>query len=393
MRKVVIASAVRTPIGSFGGSLSAVPAVELGIVAAKEAIKKAGLTPEQIDEAYIGNVLSAGLGQNVARQVAIGAGIPVEKPAMAINILCGSGLRSVSMAAQLIATGDVDVILCGGTESMSNAPYLNNGQRFGTKMGHYEVIDHMIKDGLTDAFNHYHMGMTAENIAEQWSLSREAQDAFAVSSQNKAEAAQMAGRFVEEIVPVPIKNRKGQITEVDKDEFIRYGATQEDLAKLRPAFKKDGTVTAGNASGINDGAAMVVVMSEEKAISLGIEPLAYIVGHGTAGVDPSIMGYGPVPATKMALEKTGWSIASIDLVEANEAFAAQSLAVVGDLGLNPKIVNVNGGAIALGHPIGASGARILVTLLHEMKRQNVSRGLATLCIGGGMGTSLLIERK
>lgn len=393
MRKVVIASAVRTPIGSFGGSLSSVPAVELGIVAAKEAIKRAGLTPEQIDEAYIGNVLSAGLGQNVARQVAIGAGIPVEKPAMAINILCGSGLRSVSMAAQLIATGDVDVILCGGTESMSNAPYLNNGQRFGTKMGHYEVIDHMIKDGLTDAFNHYHMGMTAENIAEQWSLSREAQDAFAVSSQNKAEAAQMAGRFVEEIVPVPIKNRKGQITEVDKDEFIRYGATQEDLAKLRPAFKKDGTVTAGNASGINDGAAMVVVMSEEKAISLGVQPLAYIVGHGTAGVDPSIMGYGPVPATKMALEKTGWSVSSIDLVEANEAFAAQSLAVVGDLGLNPEIVNVNGGAIALGHPIGASGARILVTLLHEMKRRNVSRGLATLCIGGGMGTSLLVERK
>lgn len=276
---------------------------------------------------------------------------------------------------------------------MSNAPYLNDGQRFGTKMGHYEVIDHMIKDGLTDAFNHYHMGMTAENIAEQWSLSREAQDAFAVSSQNKAEAAQLAGRFIEEIVPVPVKNRKGHVTEVDKDEFIRYGATQEDLAKLRPAFKKDGTVTAGNASGINDGAAMVVVMSEEKALSLGIQPLAYIAGHGTAGVDPSIMGYGPVPATRMALEKTGWSVASIELVEANEAFAAQSLAVAGDLGLNPEIVNVNGGAIALGHPIGASGARILVTLIHEMKRRSVSKGLATLCIGGGMGTSLLIERK
>ncbi len=393
MRKVVIVSAVRTPIGSFGGSLRSVSAVELGIVAAKEAIKRAGLTPEQIDEAYIGNVLSAGLGQNVARQVAVGAGIPVEKPAMAINILCGSGLRSVSLAAQLIATGDVDVILCGGTESMSNAPYVNDGQRFGTKMGHYEVIDHMIKDGLMDAFNNYHMGMTAENIADQWSLSREAQDAFAASSQNKAEAAQVAGRFIEEIVPVPVKNRKGQVTEVDKDEFIRYGATQEDLSKLRPAFKKDGTVTAGNASGINDGAAMVVVMSEEKALSMGIQPLAYIAGHGTAGVDPSIMGYGPVPATKMALERTGWSVEDIELVEANEAFAAQSLAVVGDLGLNPKIVNVNGGAIALGHPIGASGARILVTLIHEMKRRSVSKGLATLCIGGGMGTSLLIERK
>lgn len=393
MKKVVIASAVRTPIGSFGGSLSSVPAVELGIIAAKEAIKRAGLTPDQIDEAYIGNVLSAGLGQNVARQVAVGAGIPVEKPAMAINILCGSGLRSVSMAAQLIATGEVDVILCGGTESMSNAPYLNGGQRFGTKMGHYEVIDHMIKDGLTDAFNHYHMGVTAENIAEQWSLSRDAQDGFAVSSQNKAEAAQMAGKFIEEIVPVPVKNRKGQVVEVDKDEFIRYGATQEDLAKLRPAFKKDGTVTAGNASGINDGAAMVVVMSEEKALTLGVQPLAYIAGHGTAGVDPSIMGYGPVPATKIALERTGWSVGELELVEANEAFAAQSLAVVGDLGLNPEIVNVNGGAIALGHPIGASGARILVTLIHEMKRRNLSKGLATLCIGGGMGTSLLVERQ
>lgn len=393
MKKVVIASAVRTPIGSFGGSLSSVPAVELGIIAAKEAIKRAGLTPDQIDEAYIGNVLSAGLGQNVARQVAVGAGIPVEKPAMAINILCGSGLRSVSMAAQLIATGEVDVILCGGTESMSNAPYLNDGQRFGTKMGHYEVIDHMIKDGLTDAFNHYHMGVTAENIAEQWALSREAQDTFAVSSQNKAEAAQVAGKFVEEIVPVPVKNRKGQITEVDKDEFIRYDATLEDLAKLRPAFKKDGTVTAGNASGINDGAAMVVVMSEEKALTLGVQPLAYIAGHGTAGVDPSIMGYGPVPATKIALERTGWSVGELELVEANEAFAAQSLAVVGDLGLNPEIVNVNGGAIALGHPIGASGARILVTLIHEMQRRNLSKGLATLCIGGGMGTSLLVERQ
>lgn len=391
MRNVVIASAARTPIGSFGGALSGLSPVELGVIAAKAAIERAGITPELIDEVYIGNVLSAGQGQNVARQVAVLAGIPVEKPAMAINILCGSGLRSVSMAAQLIAVGDADVILCGGTESMSKAPYLSTGHRFGSKMGHFELIDHMIKDGLTDAFNHYHMGITAENIAEQWSLTREQQDQFAVASQNKAQAAQEAGRFDDEIVPVVIKGRKGDIV-VNKDEYIRYNATVEDMAKLKPAFKKDGSVTAGNASGINDGAAMLVVMSEEKAKELGVTPLAIIKGFGTAGVDPSIMGYGPVPATHKALEKAGWKVEDIELVEANEAFAAQSLAVVKDLGFNPEIVNVNGGAIALGHPIGASGARILTSLIYEMARRDAKRGLATLCIGGGMGTSVLIER-
>lgn len=391
MRNVVIASAARTPIGSFGGALSGLSPVELGVIAAKAAIERAGITPELIDEVYIGNVLSAGQGQNVARQVAVLAGIPVEKPAMAINILCGSGLRSVSMAAQLIAVGDADVILCGGTESMSKAPYLSTGHRFGSKMGHFELIDHMIKDGLTDAFNHYHMGITAENIAEQWSLTREQQDQFAVASQNKAQAAQEAGRFDDEIVPVVIKGRKGDIV-VNKDEYIRYNATVEDMAKLKPAFKKDGSVTAGNASGINDGAAMLVVMSEEKAKELGVTPLAIIKGFGTAGVDPSVMGYGPVPATHKALEKAGWKVEDIELVEANEAFAAQSLAVVKDLGFNPEIVNVNGGAIALGHPIGASGARILTSLIYEMARRDAKRGLATLCIGGGMGTSVLIER-
>lgn len=391
MRNVVIASAARTPIGSFGGALSGLSPVELGVIAAKAAIERAGIAPEQIDEVYLGNVLSAGQGQNVARQVAVLAGIPVEKPAMAINILCGSGLRSVSMAAQLIAVGDADVILCGGTESMSKAPYLSTGHRFGSKMGHFELIDHMIKDGLTDAFNNYHMGITAENIAEQWSLTREMQDVFAVASQNKAQAAQEAGRFDEEIVPVTIKGRKGDVI-VSKDEYIRYHATVEDMAKLKPAFKKDGTVTAGNASGINDGAAMLIVMSEEKAKELGVTPLATIKGFGTAGVDPSIMGYGPVPATKKALEKANWTVEDIELVEANEAFAAQSLAVVKDLGFNPEIVNVNGGAIALGHPIGASGARILTSLIYEMKRRDAKKGLATLCIGGGMGTSVLIER-
>lgn len=391
MRNVVIASAARTPIGSFGGALSGLSPVELGVIAAKAAIERAGIAPEHIDEVYIGNVLSAGQGQNVARQVAVLAGIPVEKPAMAINILCGSGLRSVSMAAQLIALGDADVILCGGTESMSKAPYLSTGHRFGSKMGHFELIDHMIKDGLTDAFNHYHMGITAENIADQWALTREQQDSFAVASQNKAQAAQEAGRFDDEIVPVTIKGRKGD-TVVSKDEYIRYNATVEDMAKLKPAFKKDGTVTAGNASGINDGAAMLVVMSEEKALELGVKPLAVIKGFGTAGVDPSIMGYGPVPATRKALEKAGWSVEDVELVEANEAFAAQSLAVVKDLGFNPEIVNVNGGAIALGHPIGASGARILTSLIYEMTRRDAKKGLATLCIGGGMGTSVLIER-
>jgi len=392
MREVVIVSAVRTPVGSFGGKLASVSAVDLGTIAAKEAIKRAGIRPDSIDEVIIGNILSAGLGQNVARQVSIYAGIPVETPAMSINILCGSGLRSVSLAAQVIASGGADTVLCGGTESMSNAPYLSTQSRWGAKMGAIEMQDHLIKDALTDAFNDYHMGITAENIADQWHLSREEQDAFAVRSQNRAQKAQEEGKFTAEIVPVEVPNRKGAPTIVDQDEYIRYGATIEGMAKLRPAFKKDGTVTAGNASGINDGAAMIIVMSKEKADALGLNIIATIKGYGTKGVDPSIMGYGPVPATKQALKEAGWRVEDLELVEANEAFAAQSLAVVKDLGLSSDIVNVNGGAIALGHPVGASGARILVTLIHEMEKRDAKKGLATLCIGGGMGTSLLIER-
>lgn len=391
MKKVVIASAARTPIGSFGGAFKNVSAVDLGITAAKEAMKRAGIQPDQIDEVMIGNVLSAGAGQGVARQVSIGSGIPVEVPAMGINIICGSGLRSVSLAAQVIALGDAEVILCGGTESMSGTPFLAPNTRWGAKMGDHAMVDHMVKDGLFDAFNQYHMGITAENIATQWNISREAQDEFAVESQRRAAAAQSAGKFNDEIVPVTIKHRKGDIV-VDQDEYIKKGTTLEKVASLRPAFKKDGTVTAANASGLNDGAAMLVLMSEEKAMELGVVPLATIVNYATVGVDPSIMGYGPVPATKAALQRAGWSIEDIDLIEANEAFAAQSLAVVKDLALNPEIVNVNGGAIALGHPIGASGARILVTLIYEMKKRDAKKGLATLCIGGGMGTSLLIER-
>jgi acetyl-CoA C-acetyltransferase len=390
MRNVVIASAVRTPVGSFGGQFKKVSAVDLGVVAAREAIKRAGISPDHIDEIYIGNILSAGLGQNVARQIAVKAGIPVEKPAMTINILCGSGLRSVTMGAQLIQSGDAEIILCGGAENMTQAPYLNQTQRFGSKMGEIKMVDHMIKDGLMDAFNDYHMGITAENLAEKYNVSRESQDAFAVKSQNKAEKAQAEGKFVDEIIPVVIKDRKGESI-ISEDEYIRKGATVEDLGKLRPAFKKDGTVTAGNASGINDGASMLVIMSEEKALELGIKPLAKIIAHGTAGVDPSIMGYGPVPATEKALKKAGWTVKDLELIEANEAFAAQSIAVMKGLNLDESKVNVNGGAIALGHPIGASGARILTTLLYEMKRQSLHKGAATLCIGGGMGTTVLVE--
>ncbi len=392
MREVVIVSAVRTPVGSFGGVLKTKSAVELGTIAAKEAIRRAKISPETIDEIMIGNILSAGQGQNVARQVAVQSGIPYERPAMALNILCGSGLRAVSLAAQLIRLGDADTILCGGTESMSNAPYLSDNMRFGAKMGDVKFVDHMIKDALTDAFYEYHMGVTAENIAEGWGLTREEQDQFAVTSQNRAETAQRAGRFKDEIIPVDIKDRKKGTVVVSEDEHIRYGATMEGLGKLRPAFKKEGTVTAGNASGINDGAAMLIVMAKEKAEILGVPVLAKIVDYGTAGVDPAIMGYGPVPATKIALERSGWKVEDLDLIEANEAFAAQSLAVVKDLGLDPKLVNVNGGAVALGHPVGASGARILTTLLYEMEKRNARKGLATLCIGGGMGTSLLVER-
>ncbi len=391
MREVAIVSATRTPVGAFGGALKDVTVVDLGVVAAKEAIKRAGIKESDIDEVIIGNILSAGQGQNIARQIAIKAGLPVEIPAMSLNILCGSGLRSVSLAAQIISSGGADVILCGGAESMSNAPYLAMQNRWGSKMGHVQMVDHMIKDALTDAFNDYHMGITAENIAEQWHLTREEQDAFAVTSQNRAEKAQKEGKFADEIVPVVIKTRKGDVI-VDQDEYIKHGVTMDTMAKLKPAFKKDGTVTAGNASGINDGAAMVVVMSLEKAKELGCEVLAVVKGFGTKGVDPSIMGYGPVPATKAALASAGWTVEDLDLIEANEAFAAQSLSVVRDLGLNPEIVNVNGGAIAIGHPVGASGTRILVTLLHEMQKRDAKKGLATLCIGGGMGTTLLIER-
>lgn len=392
MKNVVIASAVRTPVGSFGGALQPLSGIDLGVIAAKEAIKRAGIDPATIDEVILGNVLQAGLGQNPARQVAINAGIPKEVPAMTINKVCGSGLRAVSLAAQLIKAGDAEIVLAGGTESMTNSPYVLPKMRYGARMGDTSAVDVMIKDGLTDAFNGYHMGITAENINDQWSQTREQQDQFAVASQNKAEAAQKAGKFDEEIVGVELKDKKGNVTIIDKDEYIKYGQTMETLGKLKPAFKKDGSVTAGNASGINDGAACLIVMSEDKAKELGIEPLAKIVSYASAGVDPTIMGIGPVPASTKALEKAGLKIEDIDLVEANEAFAAQSCAVVKDLKLDPEKTNVNGGAIAIGHPIGASGARILTTLLYEMKRSGKKKGLATLCIGGGQGTALIVER-
>lgn len=393
MKKVVIVSAVRTPIGKFGGALSSLSAIDLGVVAAKEAIKRAGIRPDMINEVIIGNVLGAGLGQNVSRQVAIGAGIPVEVPAFTVGKVCGSGLRAVSIASQFITLGDDDIVLCGGTESMSNAPYAIPKARWGQRMGDGKLIDTMVNDGLYDIFNKYHMGMTAENIAEQWNISREEQDRFSVRSQNKTEEAQKKGRFNDEIIPITIPQRKGNPIIVKNDEFPKHGTTYEKVAKLKPAFKKDGTVTAANASGINDGASCLIIMSKDKADELGLEYLAEIKGYGTMGVDPSIMGYGPVPAVRKALSRANWKLEDIDLIEANEAFAAQSIAVVRDLGLNSEIVNVNGGAIALGHPIGASGARILTTLLYEMEKRDAKKGLATLCIGGGMGTSLLVERK
>ena len=392
MREVVIVSAARTPIGSFGGSLSGLSAVELGTIAAKEAIKRAGIDPSMIDDVIVGNILSAGLGQNAARQVSIYSGVPETVTAMTINKLCGSGLRAVSMAAQFIMLGDANVILAGGTESMSNAPYLLPKARFGYRMGDGKVIDSMIHDGLTETFNNYHMGVTAENIAKRWNITREEQDAFAALSQQKTEAAQKSGVFKDEIAPVVIPQRKGDPVVVDTDEYPRHGTTIEKLAKLPPAFDKAGTVTAGNASGINDGAAMLVVMSREKADELGIKPLVTIKSYASVALDPTIMGYGPVPASRKALERIGYTVDQLDLVEANEAFASQSIAVVKDLGLNPEIVNVNGGAIALGHPIGASGARILTTLIYEMLRRDAKTGLATLCIGGGMGTSLIVEK-
>jgi len=390
MKDVVIVSAVRTPIGSFGGALASLSAVDLGVIAAKAALERGHVKPEMVDEVLIGNVLQAGLGQNIARQIAVGAGLPYEVPAIAINKLCGSGLRTVSMAAQFIKLGDAKLILAGGTESMSNAPYVMNKARWGAKMGHISAEDTMIKDGLTDAFNDYHMGITAENIADQWSITRDEQDAFALHSQMKAASAMAAGKFKEEIVPVAVKNKRQEVL-VDTDEYPRIGATLESLQKLRPAFKKDGTVTAGNASGINDGAAMIVLADKAFAIENGLTILAEIKSYGSAALDPSIMGYGPVPATKLALERAGLEASDMGLVEANEAFAAQSIAVVRDLGFDANRVNVNGGAIALGHPIGASGARILTTLLHEMKKQDTKYGLATLCIGGGQGTSVIVE--
>ncbi len=392
MKKVVIASAARTAVGNFGGDLASLSAIELGKLAAQAALERARIEADVVDEVLVGNILSAGLGQNIARQIGIYAGTSENTPALTINQLCGSGLRAVMLGMQLIQLGEAEVVLAGGTESMSNAPYLLPKARYGYRMGDGSLVDSMILDGLTDAFNGYHMGITAENIAERWNLSREEQDQFALKSQQKAEAAQKNKRFAEEIVPVIIPQRKGDALVIDQDEFPKHGMTIEKLARLRPAFKADGTVTAGNASGINDGAAMLVLMSEEKAHQLGVKPLAVIEAAAYAALDPKIMGYGPVPATQKVLAKSGWKINDLDLIEANEAFAAQSLAVVKDLELNPEIVNVNGGAIALGHPIGASGARILTTLIYEMQKRNVHKGLATLCIGGGQGISMLINR-
>lgn len=392
MRDVVIVSAVRTPVGSFCGALGQIPAADLGALAIKEAMIRAGIIPDQVDEVILGNVLQAGLGQNPARQAAIKAGIPQEVPSWTLNKVCGSGIKSIVCAAQAIIAGDADIVIAGGMESMSLAPYVLPDARSGYRMGSGTLIDSMINDGLTDAFNNIHMGVTAENIAEQFNISREEQDHYAVSSQKRTEIAIKAGTFNEEIVSVSITQRKGEPIVFSQDEFPRFGATYEAVAKLRGAFKKDGTVTAANASGINDGAAAVVVMAKEKALELGLTPLATIISWASAGVDPRIMGTGPIPASRKALEKAGLKIEDIDLVEANEAFASQTLIVAKELQLDMATTNVNGGAIALGHPVGASGTRILVTLLHEMKRRNAHRGLATLCIGGGQGIALIVER-
>ena len=391
MRDIVIASAARTPTGSFGGSLAGIDAVQLGKIAAEAAVERAGIEKDAIDEVIVGNVLSAGQGQNIARQIAVHAGLPEEVSCLTINKVCGSGLRAVSLAAQIIKAGDAEVILAGGTENMSRAPYLLEKARYGYRMGDDSLVDSMIRDGLWDAYNDYHMGITAENVAKRWNISREEQDQFACTSQQRAEAAIRQGRFKDEIVPVMIPQRKGEPKVFDTDEFPRFGTTLEGLAKLRPAFTKDGTVTAGNASGINDAASMLVVMSAGKARELGVEPMARIVSYGSAGLDPQIMGYGPVPSSRKTLAKAGLTVKDLDLVEANEAFAAQALAVMKDLEFNPEITNVSGGAIALGHPIGASGSRIVTTLLHEMKRRKSRYGLATLCIGGGLGTALIVE--
>ena len=390
MTNVVIASAARTAVGSFNGSFAKTPAHELGATAISSALDRAGVAAGDVSETILGQVLSAGQGQNPARQAHIGAGLPIEAAAWGINQVCGSGLRAVALGAQHIQLGDAQIVVAGGQESMSLSPHVAH-LRAGQKMGDLGMVDSMIKDGLWDAFNGYHMGNTAENVANQWQISRDMQDAFALASQNKAEAAQKAGKFDDEVTPFTVKNRKGDIV-VDKDEYIRHGATMDGMTKLRPAFDKEGSVTAGNASGLNDGAAVAVLMTAEEAEKRGIEPLARIASYATAGVDPAVMGTGPIPASRKALEKAGWSVADLDLVEANEAFAAQACAVNKDMGWDPEIVNVNGGAIAIGHPIGASGARILNTLLFEMKRRDAKKGLATLCIGGGMGVAMCLER-
>lgn len=394
MKEVVIVGAARTPIGSFGGSLKNVPARTLGAVAIKAAVERAGIKPEMVDEVIMGCVLQGGLGQNVSRQMSLDAGIPIEVPTMTINKVCGSGLRAVELAAQIIKAGDADVVVAGGAENMSMAGYAVPSARWGARMNNSQMVDMMVNDGLWEAFNNYHMGMTAENIVEQWGLTREELDEFALASQQKAEAAIKAGKFKDEIVPVEIPQRKGDPIVFDTDEHPKFGSTIEKLAKLKPAFKRDGgIVTAANASGINDSGAALVVMSKEKADELGLKPLCSIKGYASAGVDPKIMGIGPVPSSKKALEKAGLKIEDMDLIEANEAFAAQSVAVGKDLGIDPEKLNVNGGAIALGHPIGASGARILITLIYEMqKRADAKYGLATLCIGGGMGTAMVVEK-
>ena len=390
-RRVVLAGACRTAIGTMGGQLSSIPAPDLGAMAIKEALKRAGVKPEQVDEVYMGNVIQAGLGQNPARQAAINAGIPVEVPAITINVLCGSGLHCVNLAAKLIENGDADIVVAGGMESMSRAPYLVQQGRFGYRMGNAPLEDSMIRDALTDAFGGYHMGITAENIAEEWGLTREQLDEFAAWSQQKASKAIEEGKFKDEIFPVEVKMKKKTVV-VDTDEGPRPGTTKESIAKLRPAFKKDGVVTAANSSGINDAAAAIIVMSEEKAKELGVKPQATWIAGELAGVEPRIMGIGPVAATRKTMEKCGYTIGDFDLIEANEAFAAQSVAVGHDLGFDMDKLNVNGGAIALGHPVGCSGTRILVTLIHEMEKRDAKKGLATLCVGGGMGCAAIIER-
>lgn len=392
MKQAVIVSAVRTPVGSYGGAFKDVSAVALGTTAVKAAMERINLDPKMVDEVIYGNVLQAGQGQNVARQVAIHAGIPDYVTSYTINKVCGSGLKTVALAAQAIKAGDAEIIVAGGTENMSQAPYLLPNNRWGQRMGNGQVIDYMVADGLTDIFNNYHMGITAENIVEKYGLTREEQDELSYNSQIRAEKAIKEGRFKEEIVPVIIPQRKGDPVVVDTDEYPKFGTTMETLGKLKPAFKKDGTVTAGNASGINDGAAAIIVMSKEKAQELGLKILAEITSYASGGVDPAIMGTGPIPASKKALEKAGMKIEEIDLVEANEAFAAQALSVAKDLNFDMEKVNVNGGAIAIGHPIGASGARILVSLLHEMEKRDAKNGLATLCIGGGQGIAMVVKR-